>query len=419
MAEDVSLTVSQALSIAKEKLEALFLRVVGEVSEISDRATYKAVYFSVGDDDSVMSCIMWRSQYDAQDIKLEVGMLVELTGRFTVYPSKGRMQFSVSSIADAGLGDLKAQLAKRLEMLRAEGLLDDSRKRALPRFPAKIALITSPHGKAVHDVLKTLKRRFPLIEVDFYGIKVEGEGAGEQIASALNLASNSDAELILLVRGGGSFEDLLPFSEEVVARSIAAAKIPVVTGIGHEPDVSIADYVADRAAPTPTGAAELVSPDRAELLALINQKQQRLMQNLRASAHRARLQLTALSSREVIKNPTSFLLPRAQHIDTLEMRLRRAIPDNLKRDQLALERLKTRFMHSHERQFERNKHQLLSLVSKLEALSPLQVLSRGYAALFDETNEQVISSVHQVAVDDDIQVRLKDGALLCRVKETK
>lgn len=419
MAELISLTVTQALGIAREKLEAISLRIVGEVSDVSDRPTYKAVYFSIGDESSVMNCVMWRSQYAAQGIKLESGTLVELTGKFSLYAAKGRMQFMVSGITEAGLGDLKAQIAKRIALLRAEGLFDESRKRALPRFPDKIALITSPQGKAVHDVIQTLRRRYPVAEVEFYGVRVEGDGASQLIADAINQASESEADVVLLVRGGGSYEDLLPFSEEHVARAIAASKIPVVTGIGHEPDVSIADYVADRSAPTPTASAELVTPDIQDLILLLEVKQKRLGAGLENRLERARFQVNTLCNREIIKNPTSMLLSRAQSLDVLQSRLNRAIPDSLGRDLIKLERLTARFVHSKELNEQKKRASLANYAAKLDALSPLKVLGRGYAVLFDAGSGQVISSVEHVKPENEIDIKLKDGALKARVTDVK
>lgn len=415
MAEIMPLTVTQATGVVIEKLKDIRIKIVGEVTGHNPNARYSAVYFSVKDEDSVLACIMWRPQFSAIDFDFQNGMLVELTGKFQVYPKRGSLQFEVSSMKPAGEGDLKAQLARREEMLRKEGLFDDARKLPIPLYPKKVALITSPSGAAVHDVLKTLRRRYPLIEVDFYGVRVEGEAAEPEIIQALLMAEQSDVDVVLLVRGGGSQEDLLAFSGEQLVRTVAGLRVPVVTGIGHEPDRSIADLAADKAASTPTASAEAITPDSADLKALFERIERSMAQSLKSQLSLAKSQLHTLSSREIFKDPKRLTGMKLQQIDSLSKRLSRAIPDSIMRDRNRLERATTRLQTLADSQLKASRSSLSTLAASLDALSPLKVLGRGYAALFDAGTKAVVASVKQVKVKEEIVVRLADGSLDCTV----
>lgn len=253
-----ALSVSAAMGLAKNALEEVVVRLVGEVSEVNDKPGYKAVYFTVKDEKASLPCMMWMNRYQASGVALSVGALVELTGRFSLYAAKGRMNFDVFSVSLAGEGQLRLQVANLARELEAMGLMDPARKRPLPAYPEAIGLVTSPRGAAVHDVLRTLRRRYPLARILFAGVPVEGPGAADGLVDGLAKVVFAGAEVVLLVRGGGSFEDLMPFNDRRLARTIAACPVPVVTGIGHEPDTSIADMVADVRASTPTAAAEAV-----------------------------------------------------------------------------------------------------------------------------------------------------------------
>lgn len=262
-----ALSVSAAMGLAKNALEEVVVRLVGEVSEVNDKPGYKAVYFTVKDEKASLPCMMWMNRYQASGVALSVGALVELTGRFSLYAAKGRMNFDVFSVSLAGEGQLRLQVANLARELEAMGLMDPARKRPLPAYPETIGLVTSPRGAAVHDVLRTLRRRYPLARILFAGVPVEGPGAADGLVDGLAKVVFAGAEVVLLVRGGGSFEDLMPFNDRRLARTIAACPVPVVTGIGHEPDTSIADMVADVRASTPTAAAEAVAPAQSEIAA--------------------------------------------------------------------------------------------------------------------------------------------------------
>jgi exodeoxyribonuclease VII large subunit/exodeoxyribonuclease VII small subunit len=267
---DRALTVSELLALARRALEPLAVTVVGEVTELTDRPGYKAVYFTLADDDAVLPCLVWRDAYERSACSLRCGMLVQATGAMTVYAPKGRMQFQVRTLAQAGEGLLRVQVAELARRLSAEGLMDPSRKRAVPAFPERVGVVTSPRGKAVHDVVRTLGRRFPAAEIVFAGVSVEGAEAVSSLMRGLAAVAGAGVDVMILARGGGSYEDLMPFNTEALARAIAECPVPVVTGIGHEPDTTIADMVADLRASTPTAAAEAVTPSCADVSSRID-----------------------------------------------------------------------------------------------------------------------------------------------------
>lgn len=401
--------------MAKETLEKLTLVVVGEVSSVSDKATYKAVYFSIADDTGVLQCVAWRSQFDRFGIKLVPGMLISVTGKFSLYAAKGSMQFSVSYIEEAGEGRLKAIVAALFEKLRVEGLFEDYRKKPIPLTPEKIAVVTSPQGAAVHDVLRTLRRRFPYAEVVLFGTTVEGKYAPGAITNAIELADQVSADVMLVVRGGGSYEDLLPFSSEEVVRAIASCTTPVVTGIGHEPDTSIADYAADLRASTPTAAAEAVTPSHAEVNRSLNHSRRTLATALDSSLKSAKSALQVVLARDVFRDPYAVLTSRAQTIDSLHQRLSSAIPNKLNTDRMRLRQARAHLASNAPAITRTAKQRTGTLIAQLDALSPLKVLSRGYAAAFDEKTRAVVATVSSVKVGDHLRLAVSDGEIGCLV----
>jgi len=408
---DAPLSVSDALLLAKTALESLRLRVVGEVSELSDKAGYKAVYFALSDGKGKLPCLMWRNRYDASDTTLQLGEQVELEGAFSVYPVRGDLQFYVDHIEPVGEGRLRMEVAQRARALQAEGLMDVARKQALPDYPTRIALVTSPQGAAVQDVLRTLARRWPVAQVLLCGVQVEGAGAAESIVAGLQAADTVGADVILLVRGGGSYENLLPFSEEAVARAVAAARTPVVTGIGHEPDTSIADQVADLRASTPTAAAEAVSPDGAELRTQLFLGARRLATALNNRVMRDAERLWHLQERPCLRDPQNLFAVQMQSVDLLTERLERAIPLRLVRADEALSQQRNALGRAGERLLEGPGTQMRLLAARLEALSPLKVLARGYAYATLPQTGAIVKHIAQVEVGDELALRLADGKL--------
>lgn len=330
------------MALAKGALEGVTVRLVGEISELSNKSGYKAVYFTVKDKSASLPCMMWNNRFRAAGVQVSVGQLVELTGRFTLYAAKGRMNFDVFSISLAGEGQLRLQVANLARKLEAAGLMDLARKLPVPAYPTTIGLVTSPRGDAVHDVLRTLRRRFPVAHVLFAGVAVEGPQAPAGIVEGMRAVVHAGAEVVLVVRGGGSYEDLMPFNDEFLARMIVKCPVPVVTGIGHEPDTSIADMVADLRASTPTAAAEKVSPARESLDALFAARAGSLNTCAQRYLERAGSQVARAVERPIFCDPNALLAAPAQGLDFAAERLSRVLPSSLDKDCAQVRRLQER-----------------------------------------------------------------------------
>lgn len=453
-----AMSVSAAMQLAKGALEGVTVRLVGEISELSNKPGYKAVYFTVKDKSASLPCMMWNNRFRAAGVQVAVGQLVELTGRFTLYAAKGRMNFDVFSLAPVGEGQLRLQVANLARKLSAEGLADPARKLPLPAYPLTIGLVTSPRGDAVHDVLRTLRRRFPVARVLFSGVAVEGPQAPAGIVEGMRAVVHAGAEVVLVVRGGGSYEDLMPFNDEFLARMIVKCPVPVVTGIGHEPDTSIADMVADVRASTPTAAAEAVSPARENLEALFDARRSSLDTCVQRALEGSAAQVGRFAGRPVFCDPNALLAASSQGVDLCADRLARALPASLDRDRAQVDRLRerltqalsqvldpptsqtqracerlmrvipqacerTRMSLDHEQRRLRSagcqllepfRRQAGLSAAQLDALSPLAVLGRGYSIARDGDGG-VVKSVEQAKPGQPLDVTVSDGVIECCV----
>lgn len=435
-----ALSVSAAMALAKGALEGVVVRMIGEVSEVSNKPGYKAVYITVKDRSASLPCMMWNNRYKAAGVALRVGMLVELTGRFTLYAAKGRMNFDVFSVSLAGEGNLRLQVANLARKLQAEGLMSPERKRALPVLPQAIGLVTSPRGAAVHDVLRTLRRRYPLARVLVAGVPVEGAGAPAALVEGMQRVVLEGAEVVLLVRGGGSFEDLMPFNDEGLARAIAEMPVPVVTGIGHEPDTSIADMVADLRASTPTAAAESVAPDVSSLALRLRALASSLASAQRARLVRERMGVERVAMLPLFREPERLFDFEAQTLDELSERLGSALPASIEADRARLDAaraslarslpaltqrdaqralaLSQRLRHQGEELPRRFMHEVAVSAARLGDLSPLTVIARGYAVARDGAGS-LVKSVSSVSAGDPLEVTVADGIVNCTVVDTR
>lgn len=456
------LGVKAALELAKGALESFTVHVVGEVSEVSVKPGYKAAYFTIKDSSTSLPCMMWNNRYRAQGIDLTVGQLVEVVGRFTLYVAKGRMNFDVFSFSLAGEGDLRLKVANLARKLEREGLMNPARKRPLPAFPERVGVVTSPRGAAIHDVLRTMRRRFPVARVLVCGVPVEGPMAPAGIVAGIEELARAGAEVVLVVRGGGSFEDLMPFNDESLARAIALCPVPVVTGIGHEPDTSIADMVSDVRASTPTAAAEAVTPARESLDALLANRSTALSTAAHHALMQARAQVDRTGDRELFRNPMYLFSGIAQSLDVVSDRLARALPSCLARDAdalaLARERLGRALPHLVERRRVSVEHASRALranaavrltpevatlsqsrtrlarscstagerfglavaaaAARLEDLSPVRVVARGYA-IVRARDGAIVHSVADAPPGAEVAVTVADGVLACAVKSAQ
>ncbi len=435
-----ALSVSGAVALAKGALEQVRVRVVGEITDATIRSGYKAVYFKLKDDTAVMPCLMWRDAYDRSGVELADGRMAEVAGFFTAYPAKGQLQFQVRSLTLAGEGMLRMQVAALARRLEAEGLMRDDRKRALPEYPQRIALVTSPRGKAVHDVIRTLRRRYPVAELLIAGVQVEGDGAVSALVDGIEAAGRaSGVDAVILARGGGSYEDLMPFNTEEVARAVVSCPVPVVTGIGHEPDTTIADMVADVRASTPTAAAEAVSPDVSDLSRRLDAQTRLLGRGLEHVVATQRHRLAVMASRPVFRDASALLAAHTQAVDSAADGLSRGVATQLARQRESmgreaerLLRVGARLFEPHARRFtdardgmagagERVTHEaeraVAGYAARLQDLSPLAILGRGYAVCYSEDGT-VVRAARDVAIGDRISVRLGQGRLACLVEGT-
>lgn len=437
--EKEALSVSAAITIAKSLLQQHAFRITGEVSELSDKLGYKAVYFTIKDNDATLSCLMWKNRYAQAGVPLRIGAKVVVTGKFTIFAPKGRMNFEVSSLSLAGDGDLRAQVAALAEKLRQEGLMDTARKRPLVIYPQRIGLVTSPRGAAVHDVLRTLRRRFPAAKILLAGVPVEGKQASLSMIEALHTVVAAGAEEVLVVRGGGSFEDLMPFNDEALARAIAQCPVPVITGIGHEPDTSIADMVADYRASTPTAAAEAVSPHQRDVALLLDEDARRMKSVMMARLNRSDEYLNQIAARPVFRDPLSLFATDFQMLDVLQMSLDRSLGrylpvqiQNLNQLSHALNQAELALLHRYRdslvslqtvlekvgtKSLEPRVSEVALMAARLHDLSPLKTLARGWSIAHNKDGV-VVQSITQVKPGDRLSVRVKDGLIDTNVIST-
>ncbi len=369
-----------------QTLQDLWLE--GEISNWR-RAPSGHVYFTLKDPDASIRCVMWRSTLPRLSyLPAGDGEAVLAHGYISVYEPNGQYQFYVDELEPVGLGALQAQFEQLKARLAQEGLFDEARKRPLPRFPQRIGVVTSPAGAALRDILNVLRRRYPLAEVILSPTLVQGEDAPPQIVSALRALSEvKDIDVIVLARGGGSLEDLWAFNDERVARAVAASPIPVVCGVGHETDFTIADFVADLRAPTPSAAAELVTPDRDELARRLQLFRAQLASGASAAITRRRRMLTSEMRALRRLSPQAWIDQRRQRVDDLSRVAQRTIAHRL-----AL---------GHER--------LNGLSLRLSALNPQATLARGYAIVRHAEDGHVVSRVGQVTSGDRLSVQVSDG----------
>lgn len=397
--EPVILSVSDLTEVLRGVVEQCFpdVWVAGEISNCV-RAGSGHVYFTLKDADAQLKGVMWRTA--AQRLKFDVrdGLQVVANGSLEVYPPRGQYQIICQQLIPQGVGSLELALRQLQEKLTAEGLLSAERKRPLPAIPRRVALITSAQGAAVRDMIQVLSRRWPLSDIVILPVMVQGDGAAQQIARALGQVHRIPrVDVVICGRGGGSLEDLWAFNEEPVARAIAACQIPVVSAVGHEIDVTIADLVADRRALTPSEAAELVVPDQQEIRGHLAQLRQRLTRGLQQQASRARLQLDNLRQRRPFARPLDRIHDQQTRLDELDQRLTRAIKSVA----------------------QQCRQQLESAAAQLDALSPLAVLGRGFTLTKRLSDGALVRSARELRVGERVSTLLVDGEISCEVLQVR
>lgn len=419
MSAQEALTVSQLNAYIKSLVDRDdFLGSVAVRGELSNYKIYPSGhhYFTLKDAESSLKCVMFRSAAGKLRFRPESGMGVTAWGRISVYPRDGAYQLYCEALMPEGFGDLQMAYEQLKAKLEKEGLFDRSHKKPIPRYPERIAVITSSAGAAVHDIIRVLRRRWPMVKIMLLPVRVQGVEAPGEIAAALRYASEHKvADVVITGRGGGSIEDLWAFNDERVARAIYDCEIPVISAVGHEPDVTIADFVADLRAATPSNAAELAAPDVTELMQAIDSAMRRLENSMAKRISGSREALEALSSRRVLQSATGFIEQRRSQVETLRVRLE-AASGFASKSRSQLDNLASRLDSALDAAMTRKKNEYLRAAAKLDALSPLKVLSRGYAIAMDEDGRAVKDS-SGVRAGDKLTVRLASGALGCRVED--
>ena len=399
MAQQV-LTITQLNEYIRSKLDADgLLNAVAVKGEISNYKLYPSGhhYFTLKDENSALKCVMFKGNALRLRFRPENGMKIIAMGKISVFPRDGAYQLYCTAMAMDGIGDLYAAFEQLKKKLSAQGLFDPAHKKPIPQFPETIGIITSSAGAAVHDMLRILSKRYPLAKIRLLPVRVQGAEAPGEIAAAIRYANHHRlADLLIVGRGGGSIEDLWAFNEEIVAHAIYGSQIPVISAVGHEPDVTISDFVADLRAATPSNAAELAVPDR-EALAQVLDSMANAMSNAlirQIKAHRQHLDV--LSRSPALRSPTGYL----------------------EQKQRQLELLKNRLIAAENQNISRNTQRYVALTAKLDAMSPLKVLTRGYSLVQSERGE-VIRSVSQTEPGERICVNVSDGRLFATVMEKK
>lgn len=393
MLEQKVLKVSQINLLAKKILEANFTHVlvIGEISNLV-KPSSGHLYFSLKDETAQVRAVMFRQYNLGLKFIPQNGTQVIVTAEVSLYEARGDYQLIVSRMELAGAGILHAKFLQLKAKLAADGLFDAQHKKPLPKLPAAIGVITSPTGAVIRDVLHVLKRRFPSVEVIIYPVLVQGQEAAPDIVVALQRANvHKECEVLILARGGGSIEDLWPFNEEEVARAIFASHIPIISAIGHETDFTIADFVADVRAPTPSAAAELAVPDQQELLQTLENLKRRLVSLMQHKLQHLHVLFTSLKNR--LRHPAYYLAEKSQRLDDYERRLGLA--------------MRHRLVYY--------KQHLAKISAALSAINPLATLTRGYAII--SKDKMLVYNTANVGIGDKIQVKLVDGKLECLVQE--
>lgn len=394
------LSITQINEYIQGKMNAdPMLTQVAVRGEISNYKCYPSGhhYFTLKDEASALKCVMFKGNAMGLRFRPANGMKVIALGRISVYPRDGAYQLYCTAMSVDGVGDLYAAFEQLKAKLASKGLFDPEKKKKLPKYPGTIGVVTSSAGAAVHDILRILRKRYPLAQVKLLPVRVQGAEAPDEIAAAIRYANaHRLADLLIVGRGGGSLEDLWAFNDERVAYAIYESEIPIISAVGHEPDVTIADYVADLRAATPSNGAELAVPDQEALLqnldALNGAMAVALSRQLKLAAQR----LDALAASPALRSPTAYL----------------------ERKEKDLRLLKSRMISAQERMISASNARFVSCVAKLDAMSPLKVLSRGYA-MAQTGNGELLRSIHQVNPGDSILVNISDGTITASVLNTK
>ena len=394
-----------------ENLRKVYIK--GEISNFKAH-TRGHFYFTLKDETSRISAVMFASNTRVLKFAPVDGMKVLVTGRVTVYEATGGYQIYVEDMLEDGIGNLYVAFEQLKEKLSKEGLFNKEHKRPIRRIPRKIGIVTASTGAAIRDILTTIKRRYPVCETILFPSLVQGSDAASDIVKKIEIANTYDIDTLIVGRGGGSIEDLWPFNEEIVARAIYNSKVPVISAVGHEVDFTIADFVADLRAPTPTAAAELAVPDINTIITYLDTAKSRSYNTLLNIIENNRLKLHKLEDSFVLKRPTAIYEVKEQNLDNIIDKLNRIIKIFIDNSKVELFKYQNSYVFNNpEIIYKFKKQNLDNIIGKLEVLNPMNTLKRGYAIIKKEDN--VISSINNLNQDDEIKINVSDGIIDAKV----
>lgn len=406
------LTVSQLTKYIKYKLDNdVNLREVYLKGEISNFKAHTRghFYFTIKDEGSRINAVMFASSASKVKFTPEDGMKILVTGRISVYEATGGYQIYVNEMMEDGVGNLYVAFEQLKKKLASEGLFDDRYKKTIPKIPERVGVITASTGAAIRDIISTINRRFPLTEVILLPSLVQGEGAKEDIVRQIKRAEDYNLDVLIVGRGGGSIEDLWAFNEEIVARAIFECPIPIISAVGHEIDFTIADFVADLRAPTPTGAAEIAVPNKTDVINYINQLNLRSRKAVGTILELKKKRLDNIKGHYILNNPLDLYSAKIQKLDYLTESLVKNYKVIIDKEKVKLNNIKTRPLFSNPLVIlDKTKQKYTLLLSKLDALSPLKTLERGYGIV--KIGDKAVTSIKDLKKDDLINIELKDGS---------
>ena len=394
-----------------ENLRKVYIK--GEISNFKAH-TRGHFYFTLKDETSRISAVMFASNTRTLKFTPVDGMKVLVTGRVTIYEATGGYQIYVEDMLEDGIGNLYVAFEQLKEKLSKEGLFNKEHKRPIRRIPRKIGIVTASTGAAIRDILTTIKRRYPVCETILFPSLVQGNDAASDIVKKIEIANTYDIDTLIVGRGGGSIEDLWPFNEEIVARAIYNSKVPVISAVGHEVDFTIADFVADLRAPTPTAAAELAVPDINTIITYLDTAKSRSYNTLLNTIENNRLKLHKLEDSFVLKRPTAIYEVKEQNLDNLIDKINRIIKVFIDNSKVELFKYQNSYVFNNpEIIYKFKKQNLDNIIGKLEVLNPMNTLKRGYAIIKKE--DSVISSIKKLNKDDEIKINVSDGTIDAKV----
>lgn len=410
-------TVSQTNAYINKKLKFdNNLKNVYVKGEISNFKTYSSghSYFTLKDEKSQIPAVMFKGRKHSLKFQPEDGMKVIIKGKVEVFERDGKYQLYATTMTEDGIGALYVAFEQLKKKLKAEGLFDDAHKKEIPEYPRRIGVVTAQTGAAIRDIITTIKKRYPYCEVLIFSTLVQGDQAAGQIVRQIKHAQEFDIDTLIVGRGGGSIEDLWPFNEEIIARTIYECEIPVISAVGHEIDWTISDYVADKRAPTPTGAAMIAVPDTNEIKFKITQLNGRLNKNMKDMISQNKTKLNHISQKQILKNPESIYEIKAMILDNLVTKLELASKKNIAENKNKLLKLENRNILRNPDEILRMKREpYLRNLDKLNVLNPLLTLKRGYT--LTKLEGKVVSSAKEVKSGDKLDVEFDDGVINTRV----